>query len=138
MTGEALALALGDAERRVMRRLAAALAACDCTLERWRALALLSAHGGTPMTELAEHTQLPAASLTRLVDGMVADNLVHRKADERDRRRVLVHLTRRGEALRERLSERIAAEQQAIFGAAGEAELARLLEALLRFSDRLR
>jgi DNA-binding MarR family transcriptional regulator len=52
--------------------------------------------------------------VTRLVDGLVADSLAHRKADPRDRRRVLVHITRRGLAPQRQLSERIAAERDAI------------------------
>ena len=99
-------LALSDAERRMTRRLALVLAHHDCTVERWRALALLARGESHRMSELAEFTQLPPASLTRLIDGMVADNLVHRKADPRDRRGVLVHITRRGLALQRRLSER--------------------------------
>ena len=92
-------LAIGDAERRLTRRLASVLAHHDCTVERWRALNLL-AHGDSHrMSELAEFTQLPPAALTRLVDGLVADNLVHRKPDPRDRRGVLVHITERGQAL---------------------------------------
>ena len=92
------------------RRLATILADHDCTVERWRALNLL-AHGDSHrMSELAEFTQLPPASLTRLIDGMVADNLVHRKADPRDRRGVLVHITDRGLALQRKLSEQIEAE----------------------------
>jgi DNA-binding MarR family transcriptional regulator len=42
---------------------------------------------------------VPAPSLTRLVDRMATDGLVHRTVDARDRRRVLVHLTRQGRAL---------------------------------------
>ena len=106
-------LAIGDAERRLTRRLALVLAHHDCTVERWRALSLL-AHGSSHrMSELAEFTQLPPASLTRLVDGLVADNLVHRKPDPRDRRGVLVHITERGLALAAALSERIVAERHA-------------------------
>ena len=62
------------------------------------------------MSELAEVAQLPPASLTRLIDGMVGDNLVYRKADARDRRLVLVHVTPRGSALYRRISERIGVE----------------------------
>jgi DNA-binding MarR family transcriptional regulator len=137
-TGEALALLLSDAERRITRRLAAVLSHHDCTVERWRALALLSGGDRHRMSELAEFTQLPPASLTRLIDGMVADNLVHRKADPRDRRGVLVHITRRGLALQRRLSERIAAENDAIFGELDELEVAGLLESLAGFIARLR
>ena len=137
-TGEALALLLSDAERRITRRLAQVLAHHDCTVERWRVLALLAGGDRHGMSELAEFTQLPPASLTRLIDGMVADNLVHRKADPRDRRRVLVHSTRRGLALRQRLSERVLAESDAIFGGVDEHEVAGLLESLAGFIARLR
>jgi DNA-binding MarR family transcriptional regulator len=126
-TGAALVLLLSDAERRITRRLALVLTHHDCTVERWRALALLSGGDRHRMSELAEFTQLPPASLTRLIDGMVADNLVHRKADPRDRRRVLVHITRRGLALQRRLSEQIVAESDAIFGDVDEHQVAGLL-----------
>jgi hypothetical protein len=76
-TGEALVLALSDAERRVTRRLAQVLAHHSCTVERWRALALLAGDESHDMSELAEFTQLPPASVTRLVDALVADNLAH-------------------------------------------------------------
>jgi DNA-binding MarR family transcriptional regulator len=137
-TGAALVLLLSDAERRITRRLALVLAHHDCTVERWRALALLSGGDRHRMSELAEFTQLPPASLTRLIDGMVADNLVHRKADPRDRRRVLVHITRRGLGLQRRLSERIVAESDAIFGDVDEHQVAGLLESLAAFIARLR
>jgi DNA-binding MarR family transcriptional regulator len=137
-TGEALVLLLSDVERRITRRLAHVLAHEGCTVERWRVLALLAGGGRHPMTELAEFTQLPPASLTRLIDGMVADNLVHRKTDPGDRRRVLVHLTRRGHAMQRRLSDRIAGERDAIFGDVDEHELASVLESLARVGARLR
>jgi DNA-binding MarR family transcriptional regulator len=137
-TGEALVLLLSDAERRIARRLAQVLAEEGCTVERWRVLALLAGGGRHRMTELAEVTQLPPASLTRLIDGMVADNLVHRKADPRDRRSVLVHLTRRGQTVRRRLSECIAAEHDAIFGDMDESELAAVLDSLAGIGARLR
>jgi len=137
-TGEALVLALSDAERRVARRLAQVLAQHGCTVERWRALALLARADSHGMTELAEFTQLPPASVTRLVDGLVADNLAHRKADPLDRRRVLVHITRRGLALQRQLSERIAAERDAILGEVEESDVAALLESLAGLVARLR
>jgi DNA-binding MarR family transcriptional regulator len=137
-SGEALALALSDAERRITRRLAHVLAQHGCTVDRWRALALLARDQSHDMSELAELTHLPPASVTRLVDGLVADNLVHRKADSGDRRRVLVHITRRGSALQRQLSDRIAAEHATIFGDVDEADVARFIESLAGLRARLR
>ena len=122
-------LAISDAERRLTRRLALVLAHHDCTVERWRALNLL-AHGESHrMSELAEFTQLPPASLTRLVDGLVADNLVHRKPDPRDRRGVLVHITERGLALKQR-ALRAHRGRASMLGDVDEREAAALLDAL--------
>ena len=119
-----------------MRRMAQILALHGCTVERWRALNLLSHGESHRMSELAEFTQLPPASLTRLVDGMVADNLVHRKPDPRDRRGVLVHVTQRGLALQLELSARIAAERP--LGEVEDREAAALLDALSDVLARLR
>ena len=138
VTTQELALLLGEAERRVARRLAQVLADHDCTLERWRTLALLDGGESHRMSELAEVAQLPPASLTRLIDGMVGDNLVYRKADDSDRRLVLVHVAPRGRALYRRLSERIAAETDGIFGEVDHDELAQLVESLTDFVARLR
>jgi DNA-binding MarR family transcriptional regulator len=135
---EQLALLLGEAERRVKRRLAQVLADQDCTVERWRTLALLEGGDSHRMSELAEVAQLPPASLTRLIDGMVADNLVYRKADSGDRRGVLVHVAPRGRALYRRLSDRIAAENGAIFGDVSGDEVAQLVESLAGLVARLR
>jgi DNA-binding MarR family transcriptional regulator len=63
---------------------------------RWHVLTAVADGNGRAMSQLAEATLLPGASLTRLIDAMIADNLVHRKVDDTDRRRVLVFPTRRG------------------------------------------
>ena len=129
-------LLIGDVERRLTRRLSTLLSEHDCTVERWRALTLL-AHGERHrMSELAEFTQLPPASLTRLIDGMVADNLVHRTPDPRDRRSILVHLTERGLALQDQLSALIA--EKRLLGDVEERELTALLDSLGALADRLR
>lgn len=60
------------------------------------------------MSALGAITLLPGPSLTRLIDAMIDDNLVHRRVDETDRRRVLVFATRRGTALYTRSRTRIA------------------------------
>ena len=82
------------------------------TVRHWHVLAALEGGAGKPMTVLAEVTLLPGPSLTRLVDGMVDDNLVLRKADVVDRRRVLVYQTRRGASLYRQIRERLNKSEQ--------------------------
>lgn len=103
---------LSQAERRITGRLAALLAAEGATLDEWRVLSLLARAGGQSMSAIAAVTMLPPPTLTKRVDRMVADGLVHRRVDDTDRRRVLVLLVPRGRARHERLA-RLAAEEDA-------------------------
>jgi len=95
------------AERRLTTSLLRIIEPEGCSVPTWRALRLLSDGEGHPMSELISYTLLAPPTATRLVDGMVADNLAYRIVDERDRRRVLVYATARGRALHERLDDRI-------------------------------
>jgi len=129
---------LSQAERGLTRQLGRVLEAEGCTVEQWRTLVLLVDGASHPMAEVAEFALLPAASLTRLIDRMVADNLAYRKADPEDRRRVLVHITPRGRALQRRLAERIERSQAAILADADPNDVARLATLLAQLADRLR
>lgn len=44
------------------------------------------------MSDVADRVGVPAATATRMVDGLVARTLVYRRTDPLDRRKVLVHL----------------------------------------------
>jgi DNA-binding MarR family transcriptional regulator len=131
-----LAHLLSHAERRLVRRLAALLAEEGCSVERWRVLSLVGDGRGHPMTEIAEHALLPAPSLTKLVDGMVADNLVYRRPDPHDRRRVLLHISPRGRLVYERAAHRVKEEQARLLAAIGDdGELAQALGLLAKTLD---
>ncbi|WP_067813321.1 MarR family winged helix-turn-helix transcriptional regulator [Nocardia inohanensis] len=84
--------------RRTSQELDRAIAGCigENSVGRWHVLTAVVSSEGRSMSELAEATLLTGANLTRLVDAMISDNLVHRRVDEADRRRVLVFPTRRG------------------------------------------
>jgi DNA-binding MarR family transcriptional regulator len=138
MLMQALAHALSRAERSVTRQLARAMEKEGCTVEDSRVLLLLADGRGHTMTDVAEYALVPAPSVTRIVDRMVSDGLVHRTADPSDRRRVLVHLTPRGQALQRRLDELVRREQRALLAGAEPAETERLLRLLGGLADRLR
>ena len=87
---------LSQAELQATRRLVTLLADWDCTVDEWRVLVLLADGQGHPMRQVSDFSLLSAASTTRLIDRMTSANLVHRRVDPDDRRRVLVFLTPRG------------------------------------------
>ena len=87
---------LSLAERTATQRLDDALKAKGSGIDQWRILSLLVERGGCPMNVVAEHALLLAPKLSKLVDRMVSANLVLRRADQDDRRRVLVFASARG------------------------------------------
>ncbi|MER5748928.1 MarR family transcriptional regulator [Streptomyces sp. NPDC002088] len=131
-----LAHLLSHAERRLVQRLAAVLAEEGCSVEQWRVLSITSDGRGHPMTEIADYALMPAPSLTKLVDRMVAGNLVYRRPDPADRRRVLLYLSARGRTLHERAADRVHAEQTGLLEAIDDhGELARALPLLAATLD---
>ena len=101
---------LTRAERLAARRLQSVLDEEGCSVDAWRVLALLSDGEGHHMTAVAEAVFLPPATLTKLVDHLVDQNFVHRRIDPLDRRRILAHLTPRGQTYWRRLDREIRAQ----------------------------
>ncbi|MCC9709643.1 MarR family transcriptional regulator [Streptomyces sp. MNU76] len=124
---------LTRAERLSVRRVQSVLEEFDCTIEAWRVLDLLSDGEGHNMTALADHAFLPAPTLTKLIDQLVDQNLVFRRVDPADRRRVLAQLTPRGMQRRQRLSRAVRAdwgEVEPLLGQDEEERLQTLLDQL--------
>ncbi|MET7389086.1 MarR family winged helix-turn-helix transcriptional regulator [Streptomyces sp. NPDC005529] len=125
---------LTRAERLAARRLAAVLDEDGCSLDAWRVLVLLSDGAGHPMTAVAEAVFLPPATLTKLVDHLVDQNLVYRRIDPHDRRRVLAHLTPRGVTYWRRVDREVRAHWP-VLDDGDDALLCSLLERLARTLD---
>jgi DNA-binding MarR family transcriptional regulator len=69
------------------------------TPEEWALLMMLWWRDPQTSAELTERTIRDRTTVTRLLDGLVRKGLVRRGADARDRRRVVVSLTRHGRDL---------------------------------------
>ncbi|MFF9811662.1 MarR family winged helix-turn-helix transcriptional regulator [Streptomyces coeruleorubidus] len=124
---------LTQAERLSVRRVRLVLDEFDCSIEAWRVLHLLSDGEGHHMTALADHAFLPAPTLTKLIDQLVDQNLVFRRVDPADRRRVLVQLTPRGMRRGQRLSRAVRAdwgESEPLLAEDEEEQLKALLDQL--------
>lgn len=129
----ALSLLLRQADRRVTSRLSALLVARGSSLEQWHVLSCLADGAGRAMNEIGATVVLPPPTMSKLIDGMVASNLVYRRVDVRDRRRVLVFLTARGHRLHRRLSPAVERQQAELLEALGADETAVLVAHLTAF-----
>lgn len=75
------------------------LTAAGLNLHRWRILAVIRRIENCSMKDLALFSAMDRTTLTRAVDQLVADGLVERWSSPRDRRRVNVTLSDKGEAV---------------------------------------
>lgn len=132
-----LAHLLSQVESRVTRRLVTVLRAHDCELAEWRVLRLLSDRRGRSMSEIKDFVMLPGPTLTKLIDRMVANNLVYRRGDLVDRRRVLVFLAPRGLAKYEIIRAAVDSDQMELAERIGDEQLAELTRALSHVADAL-
>lgn len=124
---------VSDAARQWNAALSADLQLEGATPDQWRVLEGLDTRDGRAMNEISSETLIPAPTLTKIVDRLVDANLVHRRNDPYDRRRVLILLTPRGRALRQRLDHVVQRHHRRLddrLGADGVAQLADLLDRL--------
>jgi DNA-binding MarR family transcriptional regulator len=129
-----LARLLAVVERRITLRLGEALKADGATVEEWRVLSLLADEAGHAMTEIAEFAMLPAPTLTKVVDRMVAANLVYRRVDDADRRRVLVFLAEHGREAFRRWNAAVERDREDLAQTVSSEEIGLLTALLIRMS----
>jgi DNA-binding MarR family transcriptional regulator len=88
----------GHVIARLARQVEVAAATLDLTLSQYRALALLG-EGREAASALADKLAVSRPSVTGVIDGLVARQLVTRHHDEGDRRRIGLDLTNEGRRL---------------------------------------
>jgi long-chain acyl-CoA synthetase len=88
----------GRVVARLARQVEVAVASLDLTLSQYRVLGIL-ADGREAASVLAEKLAVSRASVTGVVDGLVARGLVTRDHDASDRRRIGVEVTGEGRRL---------------------------------------
>ncbi len=108
----------------------------DVTLAQFRALVVLAGHGPQPVGALAAELAVHASTATRLVDRLVAKDLVERVAAEPgdDRRQSHVALAHAGAALIAHVSRRRRRELRTIL-ARLSGERAEVVAAMTVFAD---
>lgn len=88
---------LYQAERLRHLSLDRGMAPLGITIAQWRALAVIRRMETCPMTAVSRLSGIDRTTLTRAVDQLVAEGLVERRSQPRDRRQVILALTRKGQ-----------------------------------------
>jgi DNA-binding MarR family transcriptional regulator len=123
---------LAAAHRAVHQSLTTALKEHGVQVEVWRVLETLDAEPSQTMGELARIVLMNPPTLTKMVDRMVMDGLVHRQAGKSDQRQVNLMLTDLGRKRMAQIREVVQSEDEAICNLLGESEVAKLNDILGR------
>jgi DNA-binding MarR family transcriptional regulator len=71
----------------------------ELSVPQFRTLNFLNRNKGASLSEVADHIGLTLPTMSTLVDGLVTRNLAVRRTHPRDRRRVTLELTDRGQMI---------------------------------------
>tara|TARA_R110002094_G_scaffold2426_9_gene10013 strand:+ start:2109 stop:2531 length:423 start_codon:yes stop_codon:yes gene_type:complete len=109
-----LSYALAAAHRNVTQSLSARLKSHGIQIEAWRVMECLDAGQRMIMGELAKRALINPPTLSKLVDRMVSDGLVHRQVSGRDQRQVNLLLTSLGRTRMLQIREDVEAQDKAL------------------------
>lgn len=87
---------LGSIYRSLSRRIERAVEEFEMSADHWYTLDVIVQNDGIAMNDLARSLSIPPPTVTKFVDRLVVKALAFRLVDQDDRRRVLVHASRRG------------------------------------------
>lgn len=102
------------------------------TFQDWRVLAVLAAHEGTNLTELAEATVIPQPSVSRLAANLAKRGYVARENGKTDSRNVHLFITPKGRAVYDKMLPLAVAEYRAAMKGFSTKEYENMRGALLR------
>jgi DNA-binding MarR family transcriptional regulator len=87
---------------RVIRTEMRSQRSADLAIPQFRALLFISRNPGTSLLAVADHLGLTSPTVCRMVDGLVLKRLVRREPSPKDRRKVTLTLTARGQEILEK------------------------------------
>jgi DNA-binding MarR family transcriptional regulator len=117
---------------RMNQNLAEALRERGFTFQDWRVLAVLAAHEGANLTELAEATVIPQPSVSRLVANLAKRGYIERENGATDSRVVHLHITTKGRNIYNKMLPLAVDEYRAATKGFSAKEYDQLRESLLR------
>ncbi len=125
-----LSYALAAAHRKMSASLNARLKQHGIQVEAWRVLETLEADQRLTMGQLAEIVLMNPPTLTKLVDRMVSDGLVHRQVAQADHRQINVLPTALGKKRMLQVRQEVQDQDAAFESLIGKDEANRLIELL--------
>jgi len=104
------------------------------TLTQFRTLVVLQGHGATRLNRLANRLDVGASTALRMVDRLIEAGLVTRRANEQDRREVVIELSGAGRRLVDKVTRHRRTAIEEVVCSMPEERRRDLVEALIAFA----
>ncbi|MCE8518103.1 MarR family transcriptional regulator [Ruegeria pomeroyi] len=114
------------------------MTALGLSTAKMRALAILSVRDGLTIGALGVYAVVEQSTLSRALDGLLADGLITREVDSDDQRSSRIHLTPEGRAVHDRLWPHMRASHDRIFRGIPAAERQAFLATLHKMLANIR
>jgi DNA-binding MarR family transcriptional regulator len=103
----------------------------------WRTLSILSSDGAMRVGELATSSRISQPGMTKVLSGLIEDELVYRIADSGDSRAWLIAISTKGQSALDDWKRELALTLEPLFGDLTTREWATLASAAALLQDRL-
>lgn len=130
-----ISYALAAAHRKAAQGLTARLKKHGVQIEAWRVMELLDGELRLTMGELAKAALINPPTLSKLVDRMVSDGLVHRQIAAEDHRQINLLLTDLGRKRMLQIRDEVVEQDREILCGMGGEDSKRLLELLAQLAE---
>ncbi len=109
----------------------------DLSFEQYLIMQGVAQHDGLTLTDIVAKRQVTRAAVSRQIRMLLRKKYIWQEADVTDRRRMLLHLTRRGQEVERELTQHIELRFDGWLVALGEERATEILKYMLKFDDKV-
>ncbi|ATF40683.1 MarR family transcriptional regulator [Weissella paramesenteroides] len=108
----------------------------DLSFEQYLIMQGIAQHDGLTLTDIVAKRQVTRAAVSRQIRMLLRKQYIWQEADVTDRRRMLLHLTKRGQEVERELTDRIECRFDSWLISLGEERATEILKYMIKFDEK--
>ena len=108
----------------------------DLSFEQYLIMQGIAQHDGLTLTDIVAKRQVTRAAVSRQIRMLMRKQYIWHEADVTDRRRMLLHLTKRGQEVERELTDRIECRFDSWLISLGEERATEILKYMIKFDEK--
>lgn len=108
----------------------------DLSFEQYLIMQGIAQHDGLTLTDIVAKRQVTRAAVSRQIRMLLRKKYIWQEADVTDRRRMLLHLTKRGQEVERELTDRIECRFDSWLISLGEERATEILKYMIKFDEK--